>query len=53
MLLTLELSDNWSIQGYGTNLTDKAWRSGQGGNNGNYYFYGPPRRYGARVHYSF
>ena len=52
-LLTLQLSDNWMIEGYGTNLTDRLYRSGQGGNNGNYYFYGPPRQYGARVRYNF
>jgi iron complex outermembrane recepter protein len=52
-LLTLQLTDHWMIEGYGTNLTDKLYRSGQGGNNGNYYFYGAPRQYGARVRYNF
>jgi len=52
-LLTLDLNDNWSIQGYGTNLTNRLYRAGEGGNNGNYYFYGPPRQYGARVRFSF
>jgi iron complex outermembrane recepter protein len=52
-LLTLQLTDNWMIEGYGTNLTNRLYRSGQGGNNGNYYFYGPPRQYGARLRYSF
>jgi iron complex outermembrane receptor protein len=52
-LLTLQLTDNWMVEGYGTNLTDKLYRSGQGGNNGNYYFYGAPRQYGARVRYTF
>jgi iron complex outermembrane receptor protein len=52
-LLTLQLTDNWMIEAYGTNLTNRVYRAGQGGNNGNYYFWGPPRQYGARVRYNF
>jgi iron complex outermembrane receptor protein len=52
-LLTLQLDNHWTIDGYGTNLTNKIYRSGQGLDNGNYYFYGPPRQYGAHVTYRF
>jgi iron complex outermembrane receptor protein len=51
-LLTLDYRD-WEAQAYGTNLTDKVYRSGQGLNDGNYYFYGPPRQYGVRLQYRF
>lgn len=52
-LLTLDLYKNWNVEAYGTNLTDKVYRTGQGLNNGNYYFYGAPRQYGVRVGYKF
>jgi iron complex outermembrane receptor protein len=51
-LLTLNMRD-WEVQLYGSNLTDKLYRSGQGLNNGNYYFYGAPRQYGVRLQYRF
>ena len=51
-LLTVDVSD-FQVQGYTTNLTDKIYRSGQGLNNGNYYFYGAPRQYGVRIQYNF
>jgi iron complex outermembrane receptor protein len=45
-LLTLQLPRNWSVEAYGTNLTDKTYVSGQFGNN---EFFGAPRQYGLRV----
>jgi iron complex outermembrane receptor protein len=36
----------WTIEGYGTNLTDKVYMTGSGNNAA---FYGPPRQYGVRV----
>ena len=50
---TLKLYKNWTAELYGTNLANKVYRSGQGLNNQNYYFYGPPRQYGIRVGYNF
>jgi outer membrane receptor protein involved in Fe transport len=41
------------VQGYGTNLTDKLYRAGQGLNNADNYFYGAPRQYGVRLQYKF
>ncbi len=52
-MLTLKVHDNWSVQAYGTNLNNTVYRTGQGLNNGNYYFYGPPRQYGIRADYKF
>jgi iron complex outermembrane recepter protein len=52
-LLTLRLHGGWTVEGYGTNLTDRIYRSGQGLDNGNYYFYGAPRQYGLRATYNF
>ncbi|AJP72677.1 TonB-dependent receptor [Sphingomonas hengshuiensis] len=43
--ITLRYHD-WTIEGYATNLTNKAWVSGQSGNN---EFYGAPREFGVRV----
>ena len=43
--LTLRYHD-WEIEGYGTNLSNKAYISGQFGNN---EFYGAPREYGVRA----
>nr|WP_166177451.1 TonB-dependent receptor [Altererythrobacter segetis] len=44
-LLTLQKGD-WTIEGYGTNLTNKKYVSGQFINN---EFYGAPREYGVRA----
>jgi iron complex outermembrane recepter protein len=52
-LLTLDLYKNWNVEAYGTNLTDEVYRTGQGLNNGNYYFYGAPRQFGVHVGYKF
>lgn len=52
-LLTINLYRNWSVEAYGTNLANKIYRTGQGLNNANYYFYGPPRQYGIDVGYKF
>jgi len=52
-LVTLKVHDNWSVEAYGTNLANKVYRTGEGLNNGNYYFYGPPRQYGIRADYQF
>ncbi|MBB5732858.1 iron complex outermembrane receptor protein [Altererythrobacter atlanticus] len=38
--------DDWTIEAYGTNLTDKEYVSGQSGNN---EFYGAPREFGLRA----
>ena len=38
--------DDWTIEGYATNLTNKAYVSGQSGNN---EFYGAPREFGVRL----
>lgn len=45
-LLTLQLPHNWYVEGYGTNLANKTYVSGQFGNN---EFFGAPRQYGVRV----
>ncbi|WP_206436050.1 TonB-dependent receptor [Altericroceibacterium xinjiangense] len=37
---------NWTVEAYGTNLTDEEFVSGQSGNN---EFYGAPREYGLRA----
>jgi iron complex outermembrane recepter protein len=52
-LLALRLPDNWTVEAYGSNLTNRLYRSGEGLNSGNYYFYGAPRRYGIRAIYNF
>ncbi|QYE35753.1 TonB-dependent receptor [Polymorphobacter sp. PAMC 29334] len=44
-LVTLRVK-KWTLEGYGTNLTNKTYVSGITGNN---QFYGPPREYGVRV----
>jgi iron complex outermembrane receptor protein len=49
-LLTLDLPGAWSVQGYGTNLADKTYVSGQFGNT---EFFGAPREYGVRVRKQF
>ena len=43
--VTLRYED-WTIEGYATNLTNKAYVSGQSGNN---EFYGAPREFGVRL----
>jgi len=45
-LLTLRLPEQWSIEGYGANLTNKVYVIGQSGNNN---IFGAPRTYGVRV----
>jgi iron complex outermembrane receptor protein len=45
-LLTFR-SEVWKVEGYGANLTDKEYVTGQSG--GNNEFYGAPREYGLRV----
>jgi iron complex outermembrane receptor protein len=52
-LATLRLYKNWDVEAYGTNLTDRIYRTGQGLNNGNYYFYGAPRQFGVRVGFKY
>ena len=47
-LLTLDVRD-WQVQAYGTNLTNKVYRTGQGLDNANYYFFGPRRQYGVHL----
>jgi iron complex outermembrane receptor protein len=42
----LQLPHNWYVEGYGTNLTDKTYVSGQFSNN---EFFGAPRQYGVRI----
>jgi iron complex outermembrane recepter protein len=49
-LLTLDLPAGWTVQGYGTNLADKHYVSGQFGNT---EFFGAPREYGVRVRKQF
>ena len=44
-LVTLRVK-KWTLEGYGTNLTNKTYVSGIAGNN---QFYGPPREYGVLV----
>ena len=44
-LLTLRMK-KWSLEGYGTNLTNRIYVSGITGNN---QFYGAPREYGVRA----
>lgn len=52
-LVTFKFAEHWAVDLYGTNLTDKVYRTGQGLSNQNYYFYGPPRQYGGHVRYQF
>lgn len=52
-LLTLRWSGNWTVEAYGNNLTNKVYRSGEGLNSGNYYFYGAPRQYGVRAGFTY
>jgi len=44
-LVTLR-KDNWTLEAYGTNLTNAHYESGQFGNNA---FYGAPREGGLRL----
>lgn len=48
-LLTFE-AQSWSVQAYGTNLTDKEYVTGQNGGN---QFFGAPREYGLRIRKEF
>ena len=52
-LLTWRGPGNWTVEAFGNNLTNKVYRSGEGLNSGNYYFYGAPRQYGVRARYDF
>jgi len=45
-LVTLQLPHSWYVEGYGTNLANKTYVSGQFGNN---EFFGAPRQYGVRL----
>ena len=52
-LVNLQLTysrDKWTIEGFGTNITNKTYISGASGNN---RFYGAPREYGVRISRSF
>jgi iron complex outermembrane receptor protein len=51
--LTFDVGEHWSAEAFGTNLADKVYRTGQGGSGANYYFYGAPRQFGARLRYRF
>jgi outer membrane receptor protein involved in Fe transport len=51
--LTLRMPEHWAVDLYGNNLTNEIYRTGEGLNSGNYYFYGAPRRYGIRATYNF
>jgi iron complex outermembrane receptor protein len=42
--------ESWSLQLYGTNLSDEEYVAGQLGNS---EFYGAPREYGLRANFSF
>ncbi len=52
-LLTWRARRNWTVEAFGNNLTNKVYRTGEGLNSGNYYFYGAPRQYGIRARYDF
>ena len=45
-LLTLQAPGHWSVEAYGTNLTDKVYFTGQSGTS---EFVGAPRQYGVRL----
>ncbi|HEY6925336.1 MAG TPA: TonB-dependent receptor [Steroidobacteraceae bacterium] len=49
--LSWRLQGNWTIDAFGTNLTNALYRTGEGLNSGNYYFYGAPRQLGVRARY--
>lgn len=51
-VLTLHIGEDWSVEAFGNNLTNKVYRTGEGLNSGNYYFYGAPRQYGLRARYT-
>lgn len=50
-LLTWKGTGHWTVEAFGSNLTNKLYRTGEGLNSGNYYFYGAPRQYGIRARY--
>ncbi len=52
-LLTCRIYDHWSAELYGTNLSNKVYPIGQVLTSNNYFTYGHPRQYGARVGYTF
>ena len=41
--------DDWTVQGYATNVFDKAYVTGFSYNFGNNYFLNPPRQFGVRI----
>jgi len=43
----------WTVEAYGSNLTNRVYRTGEALNSGNFYFYGAPRQYGVRATYQF
>lgn len=52
-LLSARIGIEWKnvlVEAFGTNLTNKKYVSGQGGNN---EYFGAPREYGARIRYDF
>lgn len=51
--LTLRSGAHWTVEGYGSNLTDKVYPTGQVLNGSNDFTYGAPRQYGLRVGYTF
>lgn len=51
--LTWHGRGSWTVEAFGDNLTNKVYRTGEGLNSGNYYFYGAPRQYGMRARYDF
>jgi iron complex outermembrane recepter protein len=51
LFLDWRVARNWTIEASGTNLTNAVYRTGEGLNSGNYYFYGPPRQFGVHARY--
>jgi iron complex outermembrane recepter protein len=49
--LALRLGGHWTLEAFGHNLTNRLYRTGEGLNSGNYYFYGAPRQYGISARY--
>ncbi len=51
-LITLD-AENWQLQAYGRNLTDKEYVTGEEVNGFNAHFYGPPREFGVTLTLNF
>jgi iron complex outermembrane receptor protein len=49
-LVTLDVGEHWGAEVFGSNFTDKRYRSGS---SGAFYLYGAPRQYGVHVRYRF